>query len=175
MWSTKLSEDAGENEEPDATGEIIICDGTMGTHEQLAQAVLGSLERLEPDMIHSIPESEYIQDKYCIFLDCGKTSFLSNVTTEEDFAKLKAIVLDTRGLLWVTADDDDPEFARIGGLLRTLRLEDSTKKLLWLNKVPSRDPEQATDLISNLTESLVKDPSSSSSINESLFHWQTFT
>lgn len=161
MWSTKLSEDIDEEEGPDAAVKVTICDGTNGTDEQLAEAVLNSLGRLKPEMIRFTPEPQHIQDKFCIFLDCGKTSFLTNVSTEEDFATLKAMVHDTRGLLWVTPDDESPEFARVGGLLRTLRLEDSTKKLLRLDKVPSRDPKQAANLISKLAEILMKDSSSS--------------
>lgn len=67
------------------------------------------------------------------------------------------MVLDTRGLLWVNPDDDNPEFSRIGGLLRTLRLEDSTRKLLRLDKVPRHDSKTAAELISKLASSLVKD------------------
>lgn len=118
-----------------------------------------------------IAKPQHIRDRFCIFLDCGKTSFLTNVTTEHDFATLKAMVLDTRGLLWVTPDDDGPEFGRVQGLLRTLRLEDTTKKLLRLHKVPSRDPKQAAELVRRLADNLVKDSSSPAELLEQDFVW----
>ncbi|KAK2770047.1 polyketide synthase [Colletotrichum kahawae] len=178
MWSTKLSEDVqDEGEESDAAGKVMICCGSRTAiteeQQQLVGAVQSKLEHLQPQMIKAIPEPQQISDKFCIFLDCDETSFLANVATEEAFAALKAMVLDTRGLLWVTPDTDSPEFARVQGLLRTLRLEDPTKKLLWLSKAPSSDPTQTAELVDKLTERLVKDSSSSpAELLEQDFVWQ---
>lgn len=171
MWSTKGSEEdiSWEYvEEPDTAGQVTIC-GT--TSEELSKAILRDGKHLQPERLPSLPSPQQVRDKFCIFLDCGKTSFLANVTTEHDFATLKAMVLDTRGLIWVTPDEDGPEFGRVEGLLRTLRLEDTTKKLLRLHKVPSRDPEQAAGLIRKLAERLVKDSSSPAELLEQDFVW----
>ncbi|EQB53642.1 beta-ketoacyl synthase domain-containing protein [Colletotrichum gloeosporioides Cg-14] len=174
MWSTKLSEDIqDEEEESDAAGELTICGTITGEQRQLAGAVQSKLEHLKPQMIKSVPEPQQISDKFCIFLDCGETSFVADVATEEAFAALRTMVLDTRGLLWVTPDTDNPEFARVQGLLRTLRLEDPTKKLFWLSKAPTSDPTQTAELVDKLTERLVKDSSSSpAELLEQDFVWQ---
>ncbi|KAH9242477.1 hypothetical protein K456DRAFT_1905557 [Colletotrichum gloeosporioides 23] len=174
MWSTKLSDDIQDDEEEsDAAGEVKICGTITEEQQQLVEAVQSKLEHLKPQTIKSIPEPQRISDKFCIFLDCGETSFLADVTTEEAFAALRAMVLDTRGLLWVTPDTDSPEFARVQGLLRTLRLEDPTKKLLWLSKAPTSDPTQTAELVNKLTERLVKDSSSSpAELLEQDFVWQ---
>ncbi|CAI0647313.1 unnamed protein product, partial [Colletotrichum noveboracense] len=174
MWSTKLSDDIQDDEEEsDAAGEVKIFGTITEEQQQLVEAVQSKLEHLKPQTIKSIPEPQRISDKFCIFLDCGETSFLADVTTEEAFAALRAMVLDTRGLLWVTPDTDSPEFARVQGLLRTLRLEDPTKKLLWLSKAPTSDPTQTAELVNKLTERLVKDSSSSpAELLEQDFVWQ---
>jgi acyl transferase domain-containing protein/NADPH:quinone reductase-like Zn-dependent oxidoreductase/ubiquinone/menaquinone biosynthesis C-methylase UbiE/aryl carrier-like protein len=163
MWSTKLSEELGDEISLDLSSEIAICGGTTETGQRVSEAVHTSLEHLGPKVIRCFPDPQHIQDKFCIFLDCGETSFLSNIKTEEDFATLKAMVLDTRGLLWVSRDNDNPEFSRIGGFLRTLRLEDSTKKLLRLDKVPRNKPDLAADLIIKVSALFFKDSRSSSS------------
>ncbi|KAK1842828.1 polyketide synthase [Colletotrichum chrysophilum] len=174
MWSTKLSEDIqDEEEESDAAGEVTICGTIIEEQRQLAGAVQSKLEHLKPQIIKSVPETQQISDKFCIFLDCGETSFLADIATEEAFAALRAMVLDTRGLLWMTPDSDSPDFARVQGLLRTLRLEDPTKKLLWLSKAPTSDPTQTAELVDKLTERLVKDSSSSpAELLEQDFVWQ---
>ncbi|KAF4926922.1 Highly reducing polyketide synthase ACRTS2 [Colletotrichum viniferum] len=174
MWSTKLSENIQDGEEEsDAAGGVTICGTITEEQQQLAGAVQSKLEHLKPHTIKSIPEPQQISDNFCIFLDCGETSFLADVTTEEAFAALRGMVLDTRGLLWVTPDSDSLEFARVQGLLRTLRLEDPTKKLLWLSKAPTSDPPQAAELVGKLTERLVKDSSSSpADLLEQDFVWQ---
>lgn len=178
MWSTRLSEDEDpwgeieeEDEKPDAAGQVTICGITTNADEQLSGAILSSLNHLEPEVLESIAEPEHIRDRFCIFLDCGKTSFLANITTEHDFATLKAMILDTRGLLWVTPDDDGPEFGRVEGLLRTLRLEDTAKKLFRLHKVPTRDPNQAAELVRKLTDRLVNNSLSPVELLEQDFVW----
>ncbi|KAJ4999818.1 Highly reducing polyketide synthase ACRTS2 [Colletotrichum sp. SAR 10_66] len=174
MWSTKLSDDIqDEEEESDAAGEVMICGTITEEQQQLAGAVQSKLEHLQSQIIKSVSETQQISDKFCIFLDCGKTSFLADIATEEAFAALRAMVLDTRGLLWVTPDSDSPEFARVQGLLRTLRLEDPTKKLLWFSKAPTSDPAQTAGLVDKLTGRLVKDSSSSpADLLEQDFVWQ---
>ncbi|KAK2053251.1 hypothetical protein LY76DRAFT_668243 [Colletotrichum caudatum] len=174
MWSTKLSDDVRDNgEESDAAGEVIICGTITEEQRQLAGAVQSKLKHLRRQMIKSVPKPQQISDKFCIFLDCCKTSFLADVATEEAFAALRAMVLDTRGLLWVTPDSDSPEFGRVQGLLRALRLEDPTKKLLWLSKAPTSNPTQTAELVDKLTERLVKYSSSSpAELLEQDFVWQ---
>lgn len=176
MWSTKLPEDNAwedieEREEPDVAGQVTICGIKNNADEQLSGAILSGLNHLKPEILQSIATPQDIRDKFCIFLDCGKTSFLANVTSEYDFATLKAMILDTRGLLWVTPDDDGPEFGRVEGFLRTLRLEDTTKKLLRLHKVPTRDPKQAAELVRKLADRLVKESSSPAQLLEQDFVW----
>nr|ALQ32754.1 putative polyketide synthase [Fusarium avenaceum] len=159
MWSTKLPEVTEDEDELNAVGDVTIC-CNPASDAKLVESIMENLAHLEPEVIHSISGPQHIQDKFCIFLDCGETGFLSELKNEEEFATLKAMVLDTRGLLWVTTDDENPEFSRIGGLLRTLRLEDSTRKLLRLDKVPRQDSNMAAELISKLTSTLVKNLSS---------------
>lgn len=171
MWSTMMSDDLEDEDELSAVGSVSIC-CSPSSDRALIEAVAMHLAHLGPEVTISIPDTKCLQNKFCIFLDCGETSYLSSLDTEEAFAMFKSMFIDTRGLLWVTPDDGNPEFARIGGLLRTLRLEDSTKKMLRLDKVPRQDLAVTPGLIKKLAETLVRDATpDTSELLEQDFVW----
>ncbi|RGP66594.1 polyketide synthase [Fusarium longipes] len=159
MWSTMLPDGLGDLEETSSADSISICCSPT-TDATLAEKVATRLSHLEPRIANSIPEPHGLANKLCIFIDCGETSYLSSLDTEEAFVKFKSMVVDSKGLLWVSPKTDDPEFSRIGGLLRTLRLEDSTKKMLRLQNVPLEDSKTTAELVNKLAEALVQDDSS---------------
>ncbi|TGJ85110.1 hypothetical protein E0Z10_g3631 [Xylaria hypoxylon] len=80
--------------------------------------------------------------KDCIFLSGLQGA--SQSYDEEKFASVKRLVLDSKRILWVTTgsalDCPVPENAMHLGLLRTARVEDSSKTYISLDLDPSRDP-----------------------------------
>ncbi|KAI1431432.1 putative polyketide synthase [Xylaria sp. CBS 124048] len=183
MWSTRAADqDADdewllEEEEVEDTPRCLVTIIITPEHETklIAQALSSDLEELPGTTISprvcplsELPESES-RDTFVVFLDFGEVSYLTNLASREDFDFLKVLLLDTRGLLWVTPDAESPEFSRIKGLLRTLRLEDSTKKLWHLDNVP-RDINKASDIITQLASQLVAD-TSPTALLEQEFTW----
>ncbi|GAW16135.1 hypothetical protein ANO14919_055580 [Xylariales sp. No.14919] len=89
--------------------------------------------------------------KDCIFLS-GLQGF-SQLYDEEKFTSIQRLVLDSKRILWVTTgsalDCPVPENAMHLGLLRTARLEYSTKTYVSLDLDPSRDAwsVESTDAI----------------------------
>ncbi|TPX07065.1 uncharacterized protein E0L32_011053 [Thyridium curvatum] len=170
-WSTRLDED---DEFSDMFESVTIC-GAMDTPEdiELAQAVSTAVEDIlgiPTPQIQSTAEFDGAQNSFCIFLDGGKSSFLSKLATEHDFNTLKSILLEPNGLLWVTPTNESPEYSRIEGILRALRLEDGTKKFLQIGDIPG-DAIQGAAIVARLAQSLVRD-TADAAFREQEFVWQ---
>ncbi|KAL4978763.1 polyketide synthase [Aspergillus desertorum] len=83
------------------------------------------------------------RDKVALFVPEISAAFLANMN-EEDFASLKRILMKAKGVMWVTRGSalhcDVPEHALHAGLLRTCRLEDSSKRYISLDLDPVSEP-----------------------------------
>ncbi|MCJ1251296.1 hypothetical protein MMC30_008528 [Trapelia coarctata] len=162
-WTTRIDEDDDfglDDGLSDTPKSVTIC-GPMATPEEmkLAEAVSEAVEQslgIPAPQIQSLSEFDGVQDSFCIFLDSGKSSFLTTLASEHDFDMLKSILLESNGLLWVTPKNDSPEYSRIKGILRTLRLEDASKKFLQVDTIPD-DPVQGAAVVAQLARSLVRD------------------
>jgi hypothetical protein len=154
MWSTKVADEEDfSNSLSDM--DVVEVTGAAGT-EVLTEAVTETLQHVRPS-IRRLGKDLDVKDMLCIFLDCGETSFLGSLASEDDFAVFKAVVLESRSLLRVTPDNENPESGTTRGLLHTLRLEDTTKRLLHLDMVPVIDHIQVAGIIKTLAESRAKD------------------
>ena len=75
-------------------------------------------------------------DKVCIFTAELDRPFLDGIN-EPSFEKLRNLVINSRGVLWLSSgslvDAAQPSFAATQGLLRTLRLEDTSKRYVHLD------------------------------------------
>lgn len=70
-------------------------------------------------------------DSLCIVLDSQKHSIFSDLTSEL-FYKLKDLIINCARLLWILPENVHPDAALIKGMLRTVRLELPTSKLVLL-------------------------------------------
>jgi len=77
-----------------------------------------------------------VQDKLCIFVAEIECPFLDGID-ETGFEKLRNLLVNSRGVLWLSGgslvDAKLPAFAPIQGLMRTLRLEDTSKRYVHLD------------------------------------------
>ncbi|KAL8766899.1 MAG: hypothetical protein Q9209_006447 [Squamulea sp. 1 TL-2023] len=67
----------------------------------------------------------------CVVLDKQQRSILSNLSSEM-FFKVKSLLLQAPSLLWVLPDTSHPDASIIKGVLRSLRLEASSSRLILL-------------------------------------------
>ncbi|KAI1145239.1 hypothetical protein F4825DRAFT_444405 [Nemania diffusa] len=97
-------------------------------------AILSSAQRLEDATVKG--------DSVCIFIAEMKQPLLDNINSAT-FDKLRKLLLSSAGLLWLIrgsiAASGAPKFGLTQGLLRTLREEDASKRIVHL------DFEQGTD------------------------------
>ncbi|PNY26666.1 Polyketide synthase [Tolypocladium capitatum] len=175
IWSTRVDEEDDFGLDLSDTPEFVTICGPMVTAEdlKLAEAMSKAVEQslsIPAPQIQPLAEFNGVKDRFCIFLDSGKTSFLTTIASEHDFDMLKSILLESNGLLWVTPKNDNPEYSRIKGLLRTIRLEDSTKKLLLLENIP-HDPMQGSAIVARVAQSLLRDRAPTA-LRDQEFVWQ---
>lgn len=166
-WTTRTDDDEDDfgldGDFSETLESVTICGPfdnaeEMKLAEDTSKAVTQSPSIPAP-RIQSLLELDGLQNSFCIFLDSSKSSFLASLTSEHDFHTLKSILLKSKGLLWVTPQNDSPEYSRIKGILRTLRLEDATKKFLQVDNIPG-DSAQGAAVIARLAQSLVRDKTS---------------
>ena len=85
--------------------------------------------------------------KNCIFLGEVEQHILDDIDTVT-FTAVKKLLTEARGLLWVTrgasSECSEPKSSLHTGLLRTLRLEDATKRFVSLDLDPQSDPWTTT-------------------------------
>ncbi|KAF2108938.1 hypothetical protein BDV96DRAFT_652537 [Lophiotrema nucula] len=79
------------------------------------------------------------QDKICILTAELAAPFLDGIGPE-NFEKMRRLLTQSRGVLWLSAggiaDSTEPSYAATQGLLRTLRLEDTSKRYIHLDFEP---------------------------------------
>ncbi|KFA72676.1 hypothetical protein S40288_03374 [Stachybotrys chartarum IBT 40288] len=176
FWTTRVDDedDFGLEDDLDAAESFTICGPLASAPDRdLAEAVTVAVGRsLENAGSHvqSLSELNSAEDSFYIFLDGSDTSFLTSLASKDDFETLKRILLESKGLLWVTPRTDNPEYGRIKGLLRTIRLEEGTKKFLQVENLP-QDAAQSAAIIAKLARSLVRDRSPEA-FREQEFVWE---
>lgn len=84
----------------------------------------------------------HVVGQVCIFLDTDKA--ILDQIDGSNFTAVKKLLNDAKGVLWIsrggTMDCNRPTNALHTGLLRTLRLENSSKRFISLDLDPEKDP-----------------------------------
>ncbi|PYH77005.1 KR-domain-containing protein [Aspergillus uvarum CBS 121591] len=167
FWTSRVDEDADDDDNFTLTSSqsrsldpVTIC-GPLATHrdERLAKVVaqgVGQVLQVPTPRIQSLKELHDAGNSSYVLLDSAKSSFLATLATEDEFSQLKRVLLKSKGVLWVSPESDNPEYARIKGILRTLRLEDTSKKFIQVDDVPL-DTAPGVSAVAQLTLSLVQD------------------
>lgn len=89
-----------------------------------------------------------------IVLDGQHRSIFSDMSPER-YAKMKHVLLNSPSVLWVLPDKAHPDASMIKGLLRTLRLEIPTAKLVLVEAPLDRDGASA---VAQLVQYMMRDP-----------------
>nr|UPW35101.1 tetraketide synthase [Didymella macrostoma] len=94
--------------------------------------------------------------KFCIFIEDPETNILPSLD-EKSYASIKELVIRCKGLIWVShggaMHGTRPNSSLKTGLLRTLRLEYTEKRLISLDLDPAR-PQWDHDSITTISEVL---------------------
>lgn len=145
MWSTKL-QGVAHNGNAQATGQIIIS-GQLEDNDSIefAEALLEEVEQSLGSALLCTQSSEAvdIESPLCIFVDSATSSLFQHLA-ENDFADLQRLLMEVQCLLWVIPENAFPDAYMIKGLLRTLRLEDTSKNLILIENIPSSSEGAAT-------------------------------
>lgn len=141
-------------------GPISIVHDTIQTPPQPWLSQLCDRIRAQTGASPSIESLDQVQvqDKICIFTAELKRPFLDGIDGPS-FEKLRNLVINSRGVLWLSSgslvDGAEPSFAATQGLLRTLRLEDTSKRYVHLDFERILDGDEWTgDMISHIVHVL---------------------
>ncbi|GKZ33156.1 type I Iterative Polyketide synthase (PKS) [Aspergillus brasiliensis] len=144
----------------DALDEVTIYGSFTDPSEmKLAESVaraMSEIPHLPVPRIKPLAELDDVQGSYSIFLDDPQRSVLTTISSEDEFNKLKSVLLKSKGLLWVSPENRCPEYARIKGILRTLRLEETARKFIQADGIPL-DSIRGASAVARLTLALVRD------------------
>ncbi|KNG44599.1 polyketide synthase [Stemphylium lycopersici] len=94
-------------------------------------------------VVESLGEVEAMNDRLLIMALDNQTPFIDTMDSEA-FEKLRHLSLNSKGILWLSfggaIDNEDPRFAQIAGLFRTLRREDPSRRYV---QVSCERPQQS--------------------------------
>ena len=131
MWSTKLD----QLDAPRGGAPITICPCFAKDNDGATFVKTVSDEIGGKSTVQHIAELDTDAARFYIFLDGLQRSIISDLSSEL-FHILKTTLLNAAGVLWVMPDNAHPDASLIKGLLRTLRLEDSSRALLLVDNTP---------------------------------------
>ena len=94
------------------------------------------------------------EDPFCIVIDSPRHTMLKDVSSDF-FESLKQTLLRTVSMLWVIPENSPPDAGTIKGLIRTMRIEDTSKGRLFFNDVPCTS--QGAEAIATIAKRL-RDP-----------------
>ena len=115
----------------------IVHDGTQDPSHQWFEQLSDNI-RAETGISPSIESLDHIEPegKICIVTAELHQPFLDGIN-ESSFERLRDLLVNSRGILWLSSgslvDSTRPSFAATQGLLRTLRLEDTSKRYVHLD------------------------------------------
>lgn len=116
---------------------IIVHDGKTSASEPWLTQLCDQIET-KTGIVPSIESLESIDahDKICVFTTELERPFLDGID-ESSFERMRNLLINSRGVLWLSAGNlieaSKPSFAATQGLLRTLRLEDTSKRYVHLD------------------------------------------
>ena len=119
---------------------IAVCGAIRDAEEeQFADLVADQMaERLSCDAsVKPIGEWDPEEDPICVVLDSpGRSILHGDEMSSEMYETIRNTLTNAKALLWVIPDQRSPEHDIIRGILRSLRLEDASDRLLLLEEVP---------------------------------------
>ncbi|WP_233597583.1 hypothetical protein, partial [Corallococcus sp. CA041A] len=84
-----------------------------------------------PSFVKPFSELDTVEGQLLIFIDSPSKSLLSDVSIDI-FDSLKKNLLGARGVLWVVPENHSPEAELMRGMLRTKRLENTSRYYFYL-------------------------------------------
>jgi NADPH:quinone reductase-like Zn-dependent oxidoreductase len=171
MWTTKLCEMALDTD-PRAKGQIAIAGQLQDNNSiEFAAALLEAVDQSLGSALLCAQPAEALDDdtSMCIFVDSPSSSIFHDIT-ESDFADIQRLLTEVRSLLWVMSEDASPEAHVIKGILRTLRLEDTSRNLIVIENIPSSSEGAAT--VVRLARKLSKGYQEAELWSDQDFDWQ---
>ncbi|KAL9594233.1 MAG: hypothetical protein Q9179_005489 [Wetmoreana sp. 5 TL-2023] len=134
MWSTK-SEIQGATRKKEVGLSVTMFHSLPEEDDlEFPKTVSGHLARQlggTLTMKHILQHDDDERTSMCVILDNHQRSILSDLSTKM-FDRLKVLLLQASSLLWVLPDESHPDASIIKGVLRALRLEASTSRLVLL-------------------------------------------
>ncbi|KAI8275512.1 Compactin diketide synthase [Colletotrichum sp. SAR11_240] len=123
----------------DPTSEVIVCgfwkgdDGlqTLNFAQQVSRQLESQLNLSSPVVLHELSDFLPIPTAYCIFVDGLHRSVFDSPTTSR-FEKIKSLIIENTGILWISPGHVPPEGGLAKGLLRSLRHENPEKLMILL-------------------------------------------
>jgi NADPH:quinone reductase-like Zn-dependent oxidoreductase/malonyl CoA-acyl carrier protein transacylase len=145
IWTTKLHQ-LGHNGHAQANGQIAIAgqlEDSAGI--SFAEELLGHVEQSLGSAVlcAQLLEAYDVESPLCIFVDSASSSIFSHLNGD-DFTDLQRFLTRVQCLLWVIPENSAPDAYMIKGMLRSLRLEDTSKNLILIENVPSSSDGAAT-------------------------------
>ncbi len=159
MWSTKLDiQGATRKEEVDSSVTVYRCfpaednvEFTKTISNNLARQ-LGGTSTVKHLLQYHNDENE----PTCVVLDCHPRSMLSDLSADM-FSRLKGLLMQAPSLIWVLPDKSHPDASIIKGVLRSLRLEASSSRLVLLDAPFNA---QGAGAIARVVQHMISDPNS---------------
>ncbi|KAM3417874.1 hypothetical protein BST61_g6094 [Cercospora zeina] len=144
-WSLEPYQQTAESEL--AGSRFNICGALADSQElEFAQRVVDQASKNGLDVnLKQLLQVEPEKGTYFAFID-NPTRSIATDMSEEDFKRIRSVLLESAGLLWIVPDGSHPDSATMKGFLRSLRIEDASKPLLYLEGVPRNDTGAETVL-----------------------------
>jgi NADPH:quinone reductase-like Zn-dependent oxidoreductase/SAM-dependent methyltransferase len=170
MWTTK-SHEVTQNGDAQANGQVVVA-GQLEDNDSIefAEALIGAVDQsLGSALLCAQPaEALDVDSPLCIFVDSSTSSIFHHLA-ENDFADIQRLLTEAQSILWVIPENASPEAYMIKGLLRTLRLEDTSKNLILIENIPSSPGGAAT--VVRLAEKLLNDHQEAETWSDQDFVW----
>lgn len=104
----------------------------------------------------SFDDAKNWDDKVSIFAAEMDRPFVHGIK-QSDFDKLRALLVESKGLLWLSCGDTvnagQPSFSESYGLLRTIRQEDTSKRCIQLDFAPDKSGDNfSSDKINHIVD-----------------------
>ncbi|KAL8945280.1 MAG: hypothetical protein Q9211_000198 [Gyalolechia sp. 1 TL-2023] len=158
MWSTKCDPERAMRQEtihPSATIYHRFPEADVKFTETVSSHLARQLLGCTPTVRHfSKDDSSDQKDLVCVVLDTYLRSMLSEPSSDT-FYTIQNLLIHAPNLLWVFPDKSHPDASIVRGVLRSLRLEQSTSRLVLLEA-----PFDAcgADAMARLVKQMVWDP-----------------
>lgn len=159
MWSRKLDVHAATRKEGAESSVTIYHCFPQGVKMAFSETVSNGIAHrvgATPTVKHLLQYDRNESNPTCVVLDSHPRSMLSDLSAEM-FRNLQDLLIQAPSLLWVLPDQSHPDASIIKGILRSLRLEANSSRLVSLD-APFNT--QGAGAIARLVEHMLSNPAS---------------